>query len=133
VLSFQHILDVMNGVHAQRLRCLQDNDGESIMHLIRQLAAYEMLSQSAQYETFLPAIEGLRRSPMLREDEVITVPLVVNRLVVVNGMEAEHVMIQALASLLQVSIGVVYADGEAAPQVRLSLLCASSATSTSLC
>lgn len=87
------------------------------MHLIRQLAAYEMLSKHKQYETFLPAIEGLRRSPMLREDEEITVPLVVSRLVVVNGMEAEHVMIQALSTLTQVSIGVVYCDGEALPQV----------------
>ena len=88
------------------------------MHLVRQFAAYEMLSKPMQYETFLPAIEGLKGPPMLRAGEQLTVPLVVSRLVVVNGMEAEHVMIQALASLLQVSIGVVYADGEAMPQVR---------------
>jgi hypothetical protein len=88
------------------------------MHLIRQFAAYEMLSKHMQYETFLPAIEGLKRPPMHREGDDITVPLVVTRLVVVNGMEAEHVMIQALSSLLQVSIGVVYCDGEAWPQVR---------------
>jgi hypothetical protein len=100
------------------LQVCQSNDGESIMHLIRQLTAFEMLAHEDKYQTFLPALEGLKRGPMLREGEELTVPLVVNRLVVVNGMEAEHVMMQALSTLLHLNLGIVYAVGNARPQVR---------------
>lgn len=86
------------------------------MHLIRQLAAYEMLAHEDQYATFLPAIEGPLRTMV--PEEHLTVPLVVGHLVVADGVEAEHVMIQAVATLLGLCLAVVYADGQANPKVR---------------
>eukprot|EP00892_Ulva_mutabilis_P005539 jgi/Ulvmu1/3357/UM156_0014.1 len=91
--------------------------GNSVMHLIRQLAAYEMLAHEDQYATFLPAIEGPLRTVVPYEQ--LTVPLVVGRLVVADGVEAEHVMIQAIATLLGLCLAVVYADGQADPKVHI--------------
>lgn len=85
------------------------------MHLVRQLTAYEMLSHEEDYATFLPAIEGWWRT--LAPQEELSVPLVVGHLVVADGVDAEHVMIQAVATLLRMCLAVVYADGQANPQV----------------
>lgn len=85
------------------------------MHLIRQLTAYEMLAHEDHYATFLPAIEGPLRVTVPKQD--LTVALVVGNLVVPDGVEAEHVMIQAVATLLGTCLAVVYADGLANPQV----------------
>lgn len=90
------------------------------MHLIRQLTAYEMLAHEEDYATFLPAIEGWWRTSVPQEN--LSVPLVVGHLVVVDGVEAEHVMIQAVSTLLGMCLAVVYADGQADPQVRFMII-----------
>jgi hypothetical protein len=75
-----------------------------------------MLSRADIYETFLPGLEGIRRLPAAEE---VTLDSVVHHLVLADGADAEHPMIQALSSLLRVPLAVVSASVDSAVRVRL--------------
>jgi hypothetical protein len=87
-----------------------------LVHLFRNLTAYEMLTNFKRYETFLPALEGLPRIP---PHVPLSVETAVQYLVLKDGVDAEHLMIQALATLLLIPLAVVYASGDAPVRVCL--------------
>lgn len=84
-----------------------------------------MLCHAARYATFLPGLDTFRASGALGggdadADERAVARAVVDS-VIAPGVDADHVMIQALSTALRVPLGVVYAVGEAHAQVRAVL------------
>ena len=99
------------------LRYLRDEHSGLILWLLRHLAAYELLQRRETYERFLPGLEGLRRLPG-GSAEGASMEAVVEGLVLRDGVDAEHPMIQALSTLLRVPLAVLYASGDAPVRVR---------------
>ena len=104
----------------------EPSNGAAIVHLFRCLAAHEMLTHKDAYDHFLPGLEGLQQSTKKSsfddtESGVPDVETVVNTLVLQEGVDAEHPMIQALAALLDVPLAVVYTSGVSVARVRLGL------------
>lgn len=83
-----------------------DDSAYLVISLLRHLTAYEMLAHPEHYGTFLPALEGLARVPGPTPPPLAAV---VDALVLQEGVDAEHVMMQALSTALQLPLGVVYA------------------------
>lgn len=102
---------------AAALQYLRDEHSGLVLWLLRALAACELLQRREVYERFLPGLEGLRRLPEGAEG----MEAVVSGLVLQDGVDAEHPMIQALSTLLRVPLAVVYASGDAPVRVRSSL------------
>jgi hypothetical protein len=106
----------------QVLPCLRDEHARVMLHLLRRLTAYEMLKNADTYETFLPGLEGIRGLPAA---EGGTLNAAVHHLVLPEGADAEHPMIQALSSLLRAPLAVVSASVDS--NVRVCSACCSAA------
>ena len=130
------------------LPLFRDEYASLFIHLFRTLTAFEMLTHAETYERFLPGLEGLATlraagnfdvhgqsadaessgedggggsgngADSAREGAVPSMEAVVQALVLRDGVDAEHLMIQALATLLDLPLAVVYTGGAATVRVR---------------
>jgi hypothetical protein len=133
-----------DAVAAQLLPAFCDDSAHLYVHLARCLAAHEMLARRDAYERFLPGLEGLEAALAVHPSShpspagnagdggdggaqpagagvgagVPTIEGVVDALVLRDGVDAEHPMMQALAALLGVPLAVVYTGGAAKVRVR---------------
>ena len=119
---------------ASLLPLFRDEHAALFIHLFRTLTAFEMLTHADAYDRFLPGLEGLaavRDSSFFAGgngdsdggaggDGVPSMETVAQALVLRDGVDAEHLMIQALATLLELPLAVVYTGGAATVRVRLA-------------
>ena len=121
---------------ASLLPLFRDEHAALFIHLFRTLTAFEMLTHADTYDRFLPGLDGLaavRDSSFFAGgngngdsgggaggDGVPSMETVAQALVLRDGVDAEHLMIQALATLLELPLAVVYTGGAATVRVRLA-------------
>jgi Peptidase C65 Otubain len=116
--------------------------GDSMVLFVRYLTGLEMVTHPERYATFLPSLDEFRGcdgaastaaldgggSGVGGADALCCTARAVEQRVIAPGVDAEHVMIQALCTALDVALAVVYAVGEAPARV-----CAVAAASSTLC